>query len=106
MNKRFRLLLLLACIIFCQSILADHFPPWQIAQGKPEHILASINVYDDTISDVLKRLGKPDNISSNTYEDYPTGSGERSYEWSREGVRLRASTEYYIDDKSKKFIES
>ena len=40
----------------CQLASSDHFPPSKIALGRPEHVLAGVNVYDDKIQSVLKRL--------------------------------------------------
>jgi hypothetical protein len=102
-----RCLVWVACLLLCGSaLLADHVPPSKIAVGKPEHILAGVNVYDDTIGAIIKRLGKPDHFSATTNPDYPPGSGERSYEWNRDGVRLRVGTEFRTDATTKKVIES
>lgn len=102
-----RCLVLTVCLLPCGSVLlAEHLPPSKIALGKPEHVLAGVNVYDDTIGAVIKRLGKPDHFSATTNADYPPGSGERSYEWDRDGVRLRVSTEFRTDAATKKVIES
>lgn len=100
-------LALVVCVLLCGSVLlADHLPPSKIAVGKPEHVLAGVNVYDDTIGAVIKRLGKPDHFSATTNADYPPGSGERSYEWDRDGVKLRVGTEFRTDAATKKVIES
>ena len=102
-----RCLLSFVCLLLCGSVLlADHLPPSKIALGRPEHMLAGVNVYDDTIGAVIKRLGKPDHFSATTNSDYPPGSGERSCEWERDGVRLRVGTEFRTDAATKKIIES
>ena len=98
---------LIVCPLLLGSLsLADHLPSSKIALGKPEHVLATVNVYADTIGTVIKRLGKSDHFSTTTNADYPPGSGERSYEWDRNGVRLRVSTEFRTDRDSKRVIES
>lgn len=95
------------CLLICSSLLlADHLPPSKVAIGEPEHVLADVNIYDDTIDGVTQRLGKPDRFNASTNADYPPGSGERSYEWNRNGVRLRVGTEFRTDAKTKKIIES
>jgi hypothetical protein len=89
-----------------QAVRADHLPPSEMARRKPEHILAGINVYDGTIETVVKNLGKPLKYADAPSEQGPVGSGERTYEWIRDGVRLRVGTEYYTDRTTKKVVES
>jgi hypothetical protein len=74
--------------------------------GKPEHVLAGVNVYDDKIESVLEQLGKRSKVDSNTNSDYPQGSGERSYDWDSTEVRVRVGTEFRTDETTKKVIES
>jgi hypothetical protein len=107
MKIRAMFLFLFACLfVTCQLAWPDHLPPSKIALGKPEHVLAGVNVYDDSIESVLKRLGKPNKVDSNTNSDYPPGSGERSYDWNSNGVRIRVGTEFHTDETTKKVIES
>jgi hypothetical protein len=51
-------------------------------------------------------MGLPNKFEESTSRDYPVGSGERSYEWSRDGIRLRMGTEFYTDNKARTLIES
>ena len=107
MNLTARFLGWILCLLLCcPALLADHLPACKIAIGKPEHVLAGVNVYDDTIGEVIKRLGKPDHFTATTNADYPPGSGERSYEWDRDGVRLRVGTQFRTDATTKKIVES
>jgi len=105
-HKNIRPFWLVCLLLVSQLLLADHLPASKIAQSKPEHVLAGVNVYDDNIESVIKLLGKPDKMASTTNADYPPGSGEHSYEWNRDGVRLRVGTEFRTDETSKKIIES
>jgi hypothetical protein len=105
-HKNRPLLCLLFLILFSQSVWADHLPSSEIARSKPEHTLAGVNVYGDKIESVIQRLGKADKITDSTNADYPSGSGERSYEWNRGGIRARIGAEFYTDKTSKKVIES
>ncbi len=89
-----------------QAVRADHLPASEIARGRPEHILAGINVYDGKIETVVKNLGKPLKYTDTASDDGPVGSGERTYEWIRDGVRLRVGTEYYTDRTTKRVVES
>src|SRR5471030_2485823 len=88
-----------------QVVRADHLPPAEMARGRSEHILAGINVYDGKIETVVKNLGKPLKYTD-TADDGRVGSGERKYEWIRDGVRLRVGTEYYTDRTTKRIVES
>lgn len=85
---------------------ADHLKPNRVAAGTPEHVLAGVNVYGDTIERVITRLGKPNKVESTTTSDYPTGSGERSYEWEKGGIRLRVGTDFRTDARSHQVNES
>lgn len=107
MMRTFNRSFLLTCLtLFSALAWADHLPASMVAIGKPEHVLAGISIADnETIANIIKRLGKPDKFSV-TNADYQSGSGERSYEWNRSGVRLRIGTEYQTDAKTKKIIES
>jgi hypothetical protein len=105
-RKISRNLLFVWLLFACSRLQADHLPPSKMAQGKPEHVLAETNVYDGKIASVIQHLGKPDKVTSTTNADYPAGSGERSYEWNRSGVRLRVGTEFRTDDQTKEVIES
>ena len=84
---------------------ADHLPPSKIARGRPEHLLAGIDVYKGNIGDAIRMLGKPEKIEDATNPDYPPGSGERSYFWRRDGVRLRVGTVYKTDRVTGKIVE-
>ena len=98
------------CVILCcclqPPIFADHFPPSDIAIGNAEHRLGGISIHDDTVAAVIMRLGPPNKFEESTSRDYPAGSGERSYEWNRDGIRLRMGTEFYTDKKAMTLVES
>jgi hypothetical protein len=93
---------------FClqSPIFADHFPPSKIAIGKAEHLLGGISIRNDTVASVMMRMGQPDKFEESTSRDYPIGSGERNYEWNRDGIRLRMGTEFYTDKKAMTLVES
>lgn len=97
---------LMCLLLLCQGVWADHLAPSKIAEGKPEHMLAGVNVYNSRIESVIKRLGKPDKITSTEDRDGPPGSGERAYEWDRYRVRMRVATEFRTDTVSKRIIET
>jgi hypothetical protein len=69
-------------------------------------MLGGISIRKDTVASVILRLGPPDKFEESTSRDYPAGSGERSYEWNRDGIRLRMGTEFYTDSKARSLIES
>ena len=99
--------LVIAFVIGSFSVaFPDHFPASKLALGNPEHVLGGVDVYSDKIASVIARLGKPAKTDSTTSPDYPRGSGERSYEWRSEGVRLRVGTEYRTDQQTGRVIES
>ena len=100
------ILLLASLLLFVSSATADHLPLSKQARGLPEHVLAGVNVYDDKMPAVIERLGKPDKFEESTSADYPKGSGERAYIWTRNGVKLRVATEFYTESDSRKVIES
>ena len=95
-----------AVLIGTVLVQADHFPPSKVASGVPEHVLSGVNVYEDNIRGVIEHLGKPNRITSSTNPDYPSGSGERSYEWNRGGIRLRVGTEFRTNASTSKAVES
>lgn len=97
---------MVVCLLLLHHAAADHFPVSKVAKSKPEHVLASVNVYSDKISSVIQRLGKPTNYSDVPLADGPEGSGERTYEWFRKGIRVRVGTEYFTDKGSKNIVES
>jgi hypothetical protein len=88
------------------ALMADHLPPSETARGRPEHVLSGINVYTDNIVAVIKRLGKPENYTDVPLADGPAGSGERTYNWIRDGVRLRVGTQYHTGRSPIGVIES
>jgi len=94
------------CLYLQRPILADHFPQSAIANGNTEHLLGGINIHGDTVASVIMRMGPPDKFEESTSRDYPLGSGERSYEWNRNGIRLRMGTEFYTDKKAMTLVES
>jgi hypothetical protein len=87
-------------------IFADHFPPSDIAIGKAEDLLGGVSIRNDTVASVMMRMGQPDKFEESTSRDYPIGSGERKYEWNRDGIRLRMGTEFYTDKKAMTLVES
>ncbi len=91
------------CLCLQPAIFADHFPPSDIAIGKAERLLGEISVYDDTVASVMMRLGPPEKFRETTSSDL---SGERKYEWNRDGIRLRMGTEFYTDKKAMTLVES
>ena len=98
------------CAILCfylqPPIFADHFPQSDIAIGKSEHLLGGISIHDDTVASVMQRMGPLDKFEESTSRDYPDGSGDRSYEWDRDGIRLRMGTEFYTNKKAMTLVES
>jgi hypothetical protein len=98
------------CTVLCpylqRPILADHFPPSAIANGNAEHLLGGISIHGETVASVITRMGSPNKFEESTSQDYPSGSGERSYEWKRDGVSLRMGTEFYTDKKAMTLVES
>jgi hypothetical protein len=105
-NRTIFLLFFPLLFVICQLAWSDHLPHSKTALGKPEHVLAGVNVYDDKIESVLEQLGKRSKVDSNTNSDYPQGSGERSYDWDSNEVRVRVGTEFRTDETTKKVIES
>jgi hypothetical protein len=85
------------------STFADHFPPSDIAIGKAEHLLGGISIRNDTVASVMMRMGSPEKFEESTSSDL---SGERKYEWNRDGIRLRMGTEFYTDKKAMTLVES
>jgi hypothetical protein len=98
------------CAILCLCLqppsFADHFPPSNIAVGKAEDLLGGVSIRNDTVASVIMRMGQPDKFEESTSRDYPIGSGERKYEWNRDGIRLRMGTEFYTDKKAMTLVES
>lgn len=94
------------CLYLQRPILADHFPPSAIANGNAEHVLGEINIHGDTVAAVITRMGSPDKFKESTSRDYPSGSGERSYKWNRDGIRSRISAEVFTDKKAMTLVES
>ena len=94
------------CLCLQPPIFADHFPPSDIAIGKAEPLLGGISIHNDTVASVMVRMGQPDKFEESTSRDYPLGSGERRYEWNRDGIRLRMGTEFYTDKKAMTLVES
>jgi hypothetical protein len=95
------------CAILCLGlplqIFADHPPPSGIAIGKAEHLLGGISIHKDTVASVMMRMGPPEKFQESTSSDL---SGERSYEWNRDGIRLRMGTEFYTNRKAMTLVES
>ena len=98
------------CAVLCLSlqrpVFADHFPPSAIANGNAEHVLGGISIHRDAVASVIVRMGSPEKFEESTSRDYPSGSGERSYEWNRNEIRLRMGTEFYTDKKAMTLVES
>ena len=51
----------------------------------------------------MMQMGPPEKFQESTSSDL---SGERSYEWSRDRIRLRMGTEFYTDRKAMTLVES
>src|ERR1700739_3077372 len=97
-------LIVAVCTVLClylqRPVLADHFPPSAIANGNAEQVRGGISIHGDTVASVIVRMGSPRKFEESTSRDYLSGSGERSYEWNRDGIRLRIGTEFYTDKKA------
>jgi hypothetical protein len=91
------------CLCLQPQIFADHPPPSEIAIGKAEHLLGGISIHKDTVASVMMRMRAPEKFRESTSSDL---SGERSYEWNRDGIRLRMGTEFYTDKKAMTLVES
>jgi hypothetical protein len=95
------------CAILCLCLqlesFGDHLRPSDIAIGKSEHVLGGISIRRDTVASIMIRMGPPEKCEESTSSDL---SGERSYEWNRNGIRLRMRTEFYTDKKARTTVES
>jgi hypothetical protein len=96
---------LAATIVSCAlSAIADHLPAEKQARGKPEHVLAGVNVYRGKVADAVRRFGNG-RVENHSDSDYPAGSGERTYRWQINGVRLQLATVFRTDWKTRRLIE-
>ena len=51
--------LLAGSLVCAHAGLADHLPPSLVARGRPEHVLAGVDVYKTTVKSLIERYGKP-----------------------------------------------
>lgn len=87
--------LISALLLFAALLAADHSEI--IASGKPEHVLASINVYKTRLPEAAQRLGKPASTRDEPVEDAPRAIS-RDYIWRSDDCVLTAGT-YILDGK-------
>lgn len=79
---------LVVVLLFCCSGIADRLPENQIAKGKADDVLSSVNVYKTTVSQIFSRFGRPTR-TIDVLEDKNDG---RDYEWDRGEVKLFLGT--------------
>jgi hypothetical protein len=81
---------LVVVLLFCCSGVADHLPENQIAKGKADEVLSSVNVYKTTMGQIFSRLGPPSR-TIDVLEDRNIAGG-RDYEWDRGEVKIFMGT--------------
>ncbi len=86
-------LLILFCFIFgCfVSVSADELPAREQAKGKPEKILAGINIDRSRISDIIKLYGKPAKVSTDPKPPNLNVVETHHYYWSKGSTRLHVA---------------
>ena len=75
-------------LLFCCSGIADRLPENEIAKGKADDVLSSVNVYKTTINQIFTRLDQPTR-TIDVLEDKNDG---RDYEWDRGEIKLFLGT--------------
>jgi hypothetical protein len=86
-------LLVLFCFIFGSfvSVNVDHLPASEQAKGKPEKILAGINIERSRISDIIKLYGKPAKVSIDPKPSNLNVVEIRHYYWSKGSMTLHVA---------------
>ena len=65
--------------------LADHLPPSLVARGRPEHVLAGIDVYKTSVDSLMTKFGKP--VS---FKKYPQTEESGEVVWQLGGSNVHA----------------
>ena len=66
--------------------LADHLPPSLVARGRPEHVLAGIDVYKTSVSSLMTRFGRPE-----SFQKYPQTEESGEVIWRLKGSTVHAT---------------
>lgn len=65
---------------------ADHLPPALVARGRPEHVIAGIDVYKTSVDSLMTKFGKP--VS---FKKYPQTEESGEVVWQVKGSTVHAS---------------
>ena len=83
---------------------ADHLPDHLQARGRPETVLARINLETTSIEKIIKLYGKP--TEEKKWEPgMPNSAGQIDYYWRRRGLNLHVQIEFIDKDPSWKPVE-
>ena len=75
-------------LLLCCVGTADRLPANQIAKGKADDVLSSVNIYKTTIGQIFSRFGHP----SRTIDVLEDKNDGRDYEWDHGEVKLFLGT--------------
>ena len=81
-----RFTLLVALILGAATMFADHLPSSLVARGRPEHVLAGIDVYKTSVDSLMGKFGRP--VS---FKKYPETEEAGEVIWNLKGSVLHAS---------------
>lgn len=95
-------LLSMGVLLWGSQVLADHCPEELVTSGKPDLVLAGINLSSAHIEDVVGKFGPPTSSTQDALENAPPGSGAADHVWHLGRATLTALTEYYLDKAGKK----
>jgi hypothetical protein len=82
--------LLLVLLATVSTAEADHLPKSKLAAGKPDTVLAGIDVYHTTVQQIIARWGQPDAVRD--IPDQGTVAGGRDYVWKKNGDEIICGT--------------
>lgn len=87
-----RIFQITSCVLLFAWTLAnaDHLPTAKVAKGKPDTVLAGVDVYHTTVEQLIKRWGQPSLVRD--IPDQGTVAGGRDYIWKKDGHKIDCGT--------------
>ena len=93
MMRRIGWLLMILLVRYPANSFADHLPEHLLARGRPETILAGIDLKHTSFEKIVRLYGKP--TEQKRWEPgLPNSSGAIDYYWRRRGLNLHVQVEF------------
>ena len=93
----------LLAIGFSLTARADHLPEELLAKGKPETILAGINLSGLKLSDVIKLYGQPTKVEASE-QNNPKIANSYDYYWVKAGLNLHILVQRLPQNESWEYV--